>query len=143
MKNRDERRKGQRRAVERPGRERRCPTHAVTITKQDLAFIRTCPCDRCADYRRRMLVCREHGIYECMECSGLIRRTEVEALWAARFHFRGAFEEFLESRSPVKKFAATDPCYLCARWRTRFMDAIPPGRKDRGRQLRRERSCRK
>lgn len=121
-----ERRRGQRRAEGRLGRERRCFLHTVTITKRDLVFVRTCPCERC----------REHGICECMECSGILQRSAVEVLWPARFHFRGAFEEFLESRDPVKTFAASDPCPLCARWRTRFMEAVSAaGRKDRDRRL--------
>lgn len=131
----EERRKGQRRGVARPGRERRNPSQATTITEDDLAFLRTCPCGRCEAYRRRPSFCREHGVLGCMECAGLLRRTEVEVLWAARYHLRDAYEEFLESPSPVKKFAATCTCPFCARWRVRLMGEIPPGRKDRNREL--------
>lgn len=130
-----ERRRGQRRGTKRPKRERRNPSQAMTITKKDMAFIRSCPCERCEAYRRRLLICQEHDISGCMECSGHLRRTEVEALWAARFHFRDAFEEFLGSRSRVKRFAATCSCPFCAGWRWRFMGEVSPGRRDRNRQL--------
>ena len=131
----EERRKGQRRAMGRPG-ERRNASHDLTITKDDMAFARTCPCDRCERYRGRLSICREHGVLGCMECSGLLLRTTAEALWAARYHLRDAYEEFLECRSRVKRFAATCSCSFCSRWRGRFMGEITRGRRDRNRRLR-------
>lgn len=117
----------ERREVERRKSDRRVGSYSTTITKKNLSFTQSCPCPSCQRARSRGGICREHGIKGCMECRGVLRRTVLEALWAARYHFRGAYHAFMRSRSPVKKFAATCECRWCMKWRGRFMAEVEGG----------------